>query len=100
MDINYAHYMMGHMGETALRAMLNHHNIKATGVFHNCESCMKWKAQNKPVNKEAMQVKDCILMLVDPFHYQWEEKSFGYRLKMNSVDIHGIILRVRNPPLR
>jgi hypothetical protein len=54
MDINYAHYMMGHMGETALRAMLNHHNIKATGVFHNCVHCMKWKAQNKPVNKEAM----------------------------------------------
>jgi hypothetical protein len=41
MDINYARYMMGHMGETALRAMLNHNNIKATGVFHNCESCMK-----------------------------------------------------------
>jgi hypothetical protein len=43
MDINYAHYMMGHMGETALRAMLNHHNIKATGVCHNCESCMNGK---------------------------------------------------------
>jgi hypothetical protein len=47
MDINYAHYMMGHMGETALRDMLNHHNIKATGVFHNCESCMKCKAQKQ-----------------------------------------------------
>jgi hypothetical protein len=41
MDINYAHYMMGQSGETALRAMLNHHNIKATGLFHICESCMK-----------------------------------------------------------
>jgi hypothetical protein len=33
MDINDAHYMMGHMGERALRSILNHRNIKATGVF-------------------------------------------------------------------
>jgi polysaccharide deacetylase 2 family uncharacterized protein YibQ len=46
MDINDAHYMMGHMGERALRSILNHHKIKATGVFHNCTTCMKWKAQN------------------------------------------------------
>jgi hypothetical protein len=34
MDINDAHYMMGHLGERALRSILNHHKIKATGVFH------------------------------------------------------------------
>jgi hypothetical protein len=53
MDINEAHYNIGHMGEIALRQYLNHHNIKATGKFQNCVSCMKWKAQNKPVNKIA-----------------------------------------------
>jgi hypothetical protein len=46
MHINESHYKMGHMGEVALRKLLNHHNIKATG-------CMKWKAQNKRVNKVA-----------------------------------------------
>jgi hypothetical protein len=53
MDINEAHYKMGHMGEVALRKLLNHHNIKATGKFENCISCMKWKAQNKSVSKVA-----------------------------------------------
>jgi hypothetical protein len=33
MDINEAHYKIGHMGEVALRKLLNHHNIKATGKF-------------------------------------------------------------------
>jgi hypothetical protein len=41
MDINEAHYNMGHMGEVALRRYLNYHNIKATGKFQNCISCMK-----------------------------------------------------------
>jgi hypothetical protein len=27
MDINEAHYRMGHLGETALRSILNHHGI-------------------------------------------------------------------------
>jgi hypothetical protein len=36
MDINEAHYKMGHMGEVALRNLLNHHNIKATGKFEDC----------------------------------------------------------------
>jgi hypothetical protein len=31
MDINEAHYKMGHMGEVALRTLINNHNIKATG---------------------------------------------------------------------
>jgi hypothetical protein len=53
MDINEVHYKMGHMGEVALRKLLNHHNIKATGKFENCISCMKWKAQNKKVSKVA-----------------------------------------------
>jgi hypothetical protein len=53
MDINEAHYKMGHMGEVALRKLLNHHNIKGTGKFENCISCMKWKAQNKRVSKVA-----------------------------------------------
>jgi hypothetical protein len=53
MDINEAHYKMGHMGEVALRKLLNHHNVKATGKFENCISCMKWKAQNKKVSKIA-----------------------------------------------
>jgi transposase InsO family protein len=51
MDINKAHYKMGHMGEVALRKLPNHHNIKAPGKFENCISCMKWKAQNKKVSK-------------------------------------------------
>jgi hypothetical protein len=54
MDINRAHYNMGHMGEVALQRFLNHQNIKATGKFQNCTSCMKWKAQNTPVNKVAV----------------------------------------------
>jgi hypothetical protein len=53
MDINKAHYNMGHMGEVALRQYLNHHNIKSTGKFQNFISCMKWKSQNKPVNEIA-----------------------------------------------
>jgi hypothetical protein len=53
MDINEAHYKMGHTGEVALRKLLNHHNIKATGKFENCISCMKWKAQNKKASKIA-----------------------------------------------
>jgi hypothetical protein len=52
-DINEAHYKMGHMGEVPLRKLLNHHNIKATGKFENCISCMKWKTQNKKVSKVA-----------------------------------------------
>jgi hypothetical protein len=45
---------MGHMGEGALRRfILNNHNIKATGKFQNCISCMKWKAQSKVVSKVA-----------------------------------------------
>jgi hypothetical protein len=52
-DINEAHYKMGHMGEAALRKLLNHHNITATGKFANCISCMKWKAHNKRVSKVA-----------------------------------------------
>jgi hypothetical protein len=48
-----ANYNMGHIGEVALRRCLNHRNIKATGKFQNCVSFMKWKAQNKPVNKIA-----------------------------------------------
>jgi hypothetical protein len=52
-DINEAHYKMGHMGEVTLRKLLNHHNIKATGKFENCISCMKWKAQNNRVSKVA-----------------------------------------------
>jgi hypothetical protein len=44
---------MGHMGDVTLRKLLNHHNIKATGKFENCISCMKWKAQNKRVSKVA-----------------------------------------------
>jgi hypothetical protein len=54
MDINEANYKMGHRGEVALRKLLNHHNIKATGKFENCVSCMKWKAQNKRVSKTAL----------------------------------------------
>jgi hypothetical protein len=34
MDINEAHYKTGHMGEGALRKLLNHHNIKATGKLY------------------------------------------------------------------
>jgi hypothetical protein len=30
MDTNEAHYTMGHLGETALRSILNHHVIKTT----------------------------------------------------------------------
>jgi hypothetical protein len=41
MDINEAHYRMGHLRETALRSILNHHGIKATRAFRNCISCMK-----------------------------------------------------------
>jgi hypothetical protein len=33
MDINEAHYKMGHMGEVALRKLLKPHNTKATGKF-------------------------------------------------------------------
>jgi hypothetical protein len=51
MDINKAHYTIGHMGEVALRKLLSHHNMKATGKFQSCISCMKWKAQNKRVSK-------------------------------------------------
>jgi hypothetical protein len=47
MDINEAHYRMGHLGETALRSILNHHGIKATVAFKNCISCMKWKGGTK-----------------------------------------------------
>jgi hypothetical protein len=54
MDINEAHHNMGHIGEGALRRFLNHHNIKATGKFQNCISCLKWKEQNKAVNKVAV----------------------------------------------
>jgi hypothetical protein len=50
MDINEAHYNMGHMGEIALR-FLNHHNIQVTGKFQNCISCMKWKAQTSHLAK-------------------------------------------------
>jgi hypothetical protein len=53
MDINEAHFKMAHMGEVALRKLLNHHNIKASGKFEHCISCMKWKAQNKKVSKVA-----------------------------------------------
>jgi hypothetical protein len=53
MDINEAHYKMGHVGEVALRKLLIHHNITATGKFENCIGCMKWKAQNKKVSKVA-----------------------------------------------
>jgi hypothetical protein len=53
MDINEAHYKMGHMGEVALRELFNHHNIKARGKFENCVSCMKWKAQYKKVSRVA-----------------------------------------------
>jgi hypothetical protein len=53
MDINEAHHNMGYMGEAALRRFLTHHNIKATGKFQNCVSCMKWKGQNKAVSKIA-----------------------------------------------
>jgi hypothetical protein len=51
MDINEAHYIMGHLGETALRSILNHHGIKAAGTFKNCIGCMKWKGGNKKVSK-------------------------------------------------
>jgi hypothetical protein len=51
MDINAAHYRMGHQGETALRSILNHHGMMATGPFKNCISCMKWKGGNKRVGK-------------------------------------------------
>jgi hypothetical protein len=53
MDINEAHYKMGHMGEAALSKLLSHHKIKATGKFENCISCMKWKAQNKKASEVA-----------------------------------------------
>jgi hypothetical protein len=53
MDINEAHHNMGYMGEAALRRFLNHHNIKATGKFPNCVSCMKMKGQNEAVSKVA-----------------------------------------------
>jgi hypothetical protein len=43
MDINEAHHNMGHLGEVALRKILNYHNIKATAKFQNCISCLKWK---------------------------------------------------------
>jgi hypothetical protein len=33
MDINEAHYRMGHSGETALRTILNHHGIKQQENF-------------------------------------------------------------------
>jgi transposase InsO family protein len=51
MDINEAHYRMGHLGETVLRSIINHHGIKATGTFKNCISCMKWRGGNKRVSK-------------------------------------------------
>jgi hypothetical protein len=51
MDINEAHIRMGHQGETALRSILNHHWIKATGTIKDCISCMKWKGGNKRVSK-------------------------------------------------
>jgi hypothetical protein len=53
MDINEAHCKLGHMAEVALKKLLNHHNIKATGKFQNCISCMKCKAQKKRVSKTA-----------------------------------------------
>jgi hypothetical protein len=33
MDINESHYRMGHLEEIALRSILNHYGIKATGTF-------------------------------------------------------------------
>jgi transposase InsO family protein len=51
MDINEAHYRMGHLGETALRSILNHHGIKPAVTFKNCISCEKWKGGNKKVSK-------------------------------------------------
>jgi hypothetical protein len=51
MDMNEAHYNMGHLGETALRSILNRNGIKATGTFKNFISCMKWKGGNKRVSK-------------------------------------------------
>jgi hypothetical protein len=53
MDINEANHNMNHMGEAVLRKFLSHHNIKATGKFQNCFSCMKWKGQNKAVSTVA-----------------------------------------------
>jgi transposase InsO family protein len=51
MDVMEAHYRMGHLGETALRLILNHHEINATGKFKNCISCLKWKGGNKRVSE-------------------------------------------------
>jgi hypothetical protein len=78
-DINEVNYKMGHMGEVPLRKLLNHHNIKATGKFEKCISCMKWKAQNKKVSKvdQNIQESDYVLMQVDRCLYQWAEKSIG-----------------------
>jgi hypothetical protein len=36
MDINEAHYNMGHMGAVGLQRYLNHRNIKGTGKFQDC----------------------------------------------------------------
>jgi hypothetical protein len=79
MYINEAHYKMGHMGEVALGKLLYHHNIKATGKFQNCISCMKWKAQTKvlakwPQIQQNIQENDYILMQADRFHYQGKKR--------------------------
>jgi hypothetical protein len=79
MDINEAHYKMEHMGEAALRKLLNHHKIKATGKFENCVSCMNKtrKLAKWPQIQQNIQESDYTLMQADRFHYQWAEKSIG-----------------------
>jgi hypothetical protein len=39
---------------TALRSILNHHGVNATGTSKSCISCMKWKGGNKRVSKVAV----------------------------------------------
>jgi hypothetical protein len=103
MDINEAHYQIGHLGETALRSILNHHGIKATGTFKNFISCLKWKGGNKRVSKvdvNPLEYPDerYMLMLVDHYHYHKEDKNIGYILKIHIAAIHGIILWQINHP--
>ena len=56
-DINKFHDVLGHCGESKMRAVANYYGVKLTGNLRACENCAKAKAHQANIPKSINKGK-------------------------------------------
>ncbi|KAL7570755.1 hypothetical protein ACA910_014387 [Epithemia clementina (nom. ined.)] len=80
-DINKAHVLLDHTGETRLREFAKHANWKLTGTIHECQACLYGKARQANTSKETTKIatepgERLYWDLTGPFHESLSKKKY------------------------